>query len=83
MVRQAHQPPAMTPRGHRGVVWYWERLYQTGLGALAMADMGEGRGSTGSPTARDDALRFSGDTRAGLSGSLHGSTGSPTVRDDA
>ena len=36
------------------MVWCRERLYQTGLGARAMADLGEGRGSTGSPTARDD-----------------------------
>ena len=43
MVRQDHQPPAMTPRGRRGEVWYWERLPCYGLGALAMADMGEGR----------------------------------------
>ena len=38
------------------MVWYWERLSFTGLGALAMADMGEGHGSTGSPTARDDTM---------------------------
>ena len=30
----------------------WESQTSSGLGAWAVADMGEGRGSTGSPTAR-------------------------------